>query len=56
MYIKHLEVENWKCFAGKKSFDFNKHELIKMRNGTGKTSIFEAILYAIWGKLLLVLI
>lgn len=50
MYIKHLEVENWKCFANKRSFNFKRHELIKMRNGTGKTSIFEAILYAIWGK------
>lgn len=50
MYIKHLEVENWKCFKNFKSFNFQKHELIKMKNGTGKTSIFEAILYAIWGK------
>lgn len=50
MIIKRLEVENWKCFSTKKSFEFGKHELIKMRNGTGKTSIFEAILYAIWGK------
>lgn len=50
MIIKHLEIENWKCFSSKKSFDFNKHELINMKNGSGKTSIFEAILYAIWGK------
>lgn len=50
MFIKHLEVENWKCFARKKYFDFHQHELISQRNGTGKTSLFEAILYAIWGK------
>lgn len=50
MIIKTLEVENWKCFLNKRTFKFKKHELIKMKNGTGKTSIFEAILYGIWGK------
>ena len=50
MKINHLEIENWKCFDSKRSFDFNNHELITQQNGTGKTSIFQAILFAIYGK------
>lgn len=50
MIIKSLELENWKCFPTKRSFDFKIHELIKMKNGMGKTSIFEGIMYAIRGK------
>lgn len=50
MFIKSIELENWKCFAKKVKFNFKKHELINMKNGTGKTSIFQAIVFAICNK------
>lgn len=50
MFIQKLIVENWKCFNKKKVFEFQNHELITMKNGSGKTSIFQAIIFAIWGK------
>ena len=50
MILNHLEVENWKCYHKRKSFDFQEHELINARNGTGKSSIFEAVFFAITGK------
>ena len=50
MFIEKIELENWKCFKNKKILSFKQHELITMKNGTGKTSIFQAIIYAIWGK------
>lgn len=51
MFIKAIEVTNWKCYAKKTMFGFETFELINRRNGTGKTSLFEAIIFAIWGKL-----
>ena len=50
MKINHLELTNWRCFEKKKVVNFKNHELITMENGTGKTSIFDAIGFAIWGK------
>ena len=50
MFIKKLELENWKCFKEKKIFNFNNHELIMAKNGTGKTSMFQGIIFAIYGK------
>lgn len=50
MKILKLEVENWKCFASKRTFKFKNHELINLPNGRGKSSIFQAIQYAIYGK------
>lgn len=50
MIIKTLEVENWKCFEKKKSWDFNRHELISLKNGSGKSSLFQAIEFAMYGK------
>ena len=50
MFIKKLEVENWKCFEKKKIFNFEKHMLLSYRNGYGKTSIMQAIEFAIFGK------
>ena len=50
MLIKSLTLENWKCFKNKKKFEFENHELMIGKNGTGKTSKFEAILYAFYGK------
>ena len=51
MYIRKLKVNNWKCFDKTKKWKFNRNELIVAPNGTGKSSLFEAIRYAIWGKL-----
>ena len=51
MQILHLEVENWKCWAKKKTWDFSMRELCMQPNGTGKTSMFEAIHYAVTGKM-----
>lgn len=50
MIFKTLTLKNWKCFRTQKKFEFEKHQLLSMRNGTGKTSIFQAITFAIWGK------
>lgn len=50
MFIKFLSVENWKCFKNETKFYFKSHELISLPNGSGKTSIFEAIIYLIWDK------
>lgn len=50
MILNYLEIENWKCFLKKKIFKFKEHELINARNGTGKSSLFEAIFFAITGK------
>lgn len=52
MYINYIELENWKYFTKKKRFDFKKHQLINMQNGMGKTSIFQAITFAVLGKTL----
>jgi DNA repair exonuclease SbcCD ATPase subunit len=50
MEFHRLEVTNWKCFANKKVFNFKDDlEVISWPNGHGKTSMFEAIMYAIWG-------
>ena len=43
-------MENWKCFRNKKKVNLAKQHVIKSPNGTGKTSIFEAILFALTGK------
>ena len=50
MFIENIEIENWKCWKFKTIFNFKQHELIKWKNGTGKSSLMEAINYAIWGK------
>lgn len=50
MFIESISVQNWKCFAREQTFVFKTLELINQRNGTGKTSLFEAIIFAIWGK------
>ena len=51
MFIKYIELENWKCFKNKTKFEFDKHQLIKWKNGQGKSSLMEAINYVIWQKL-----
>ena len=50
MFIKRLEMENWKCFKNKTTFEFKEHELISKPNGRGKSSMFQAINFAINGK------
>lgn len=50
MVLNHLELENWKCYSSKKHFNFSEHELINQKNGTGKSSLFEAVFFAITGK------
>ena len=49
MNITHISVVNWKCFD-KKEFNFTKQNIINFKNGTGKSSIFQAIIYGIYGK------
>jgi chromosome segregation protein len=47
MYIKHLKLENFKSFHDHK-FEFNKgFTVIAGPNGTGKSNIYDAILFAI---------
>lgn len=50
MFINSIELENWKCFLNRTKFNFKNHELISMKNGFGKTSIFEAIMFIMWGQ------
>lgn len=50
MFIQYIEMENWKCYRRKTKFVLEKHKLLSERNGTGKTSLLEAIHFAIWGK------
>ena len=50
MFINSIELENWKCFLNRTKFNFKNHELISMKNGSGKTSIFEAIMFIMWGQ------
>lgn len=50
MKIDSITVENWKCFSEPFSTDLSMIEIISMPNGSGKTSIFEAIVYGLYGK------
>ena len=48
--ISKLELTNFKCFR-EKSFDFGSDIVtIQGRNGVGKTTIFDAILFCLFGK------
>lgn len=52
MKIISLEVKNWKCFANKKKWIFEDGIIVsRAKNGTGKTSMFEGIIYAFTGKI-----
>ena len=50
MFIKSLTLENWKCFADELSLEFSTIEIFSFPNGSGKTSVLEAIYYGLWGK------
>jgi len=45
-----MTVEGFKCFAEKKAFEFGDMSIITGHNGQGKSSIAEAIAYAITGN------
>ena len=50
MIIERISLKNWKCFD-EKEFSFNKDfNLLRMSNGTGKTSMLEAIIFALFDK------
>lgn len=49
MQIKTIRMKNWKCFT-LETFEFDKLNIINRPNGTGKTSMFEAILFCLYGK------
>lgn len=54
MKIKHLEMTDFRQFAGRQSLDFaaDPHQnvtIIMGQNGAGKTGIFRAILFALFG-------
>jgi len=48
--ISKLELDNYRPFPEKKSFNFKKVNLIKGVNGAGKTSLIEAIELILCGK------
>lgn len=50
MKIKSLKLENWKCFSGKLELDFANIEIFSFPNGSGKTSVLEALYYGLFGK------
>ena len=43
-------MENWKCFTRKIVRFSNVDNIINQRNGTGKTSLFEGIVFGLYGK------
>lgn len=45
-----IKITNWKCWKTTETFNFDLYEVIKRPNGTGKTSLFQAVMYAITGK------
>ena len=48
--IEKLELTNFKCFRSQ-TFKFNQDIVtIQGRNGVGKTTIFDAILFCLFGK------
>lgn len=49
MRLEKLELETWMCFD-KKTYTFDDMNVWKMPNGTGKTSMISAIIYALYGK------
>ena len=50
MELTKIEVQNWKCYSKLTTVQFEHHQILSGANGTGKTSLFEAILFAMTGK------
>lgn len=50
MKINTLRLENWKCFPDQLELDFSNIEIFSFPNGSGKTSVLEALYYGLWGK------
>lgn len=50
MRITSLKLSNWKCFSEELSINFSNIEIFSFPNGSGKTSVLEAIYYGLWGK------
>lgn len=50
MFLRNLKVQNWKCYKNSKQWNWDQHNIINSKNGTGKSSMFQAILYALTGK------
>lgn len=50
MHIRSLTLENWKCFSDSLHLEFNTIEIFSFPNGSGKTSVLEAIYYGLFGK------
>ena len=52
MRLVSLEVAGFRGFAGKQTFDFDADAVIVVgANGNGKTSLFDAVLWAITGRI-----
>ena len=49
MKITTLSLENWKCFADRLDLSFSNIEIFSFPNGSGKTSVLEALYYGLWG-------
>lgn len=49
MKLKSLSMTNWKCYKFKTVLFEDKMNFYNQRNGFGKSSIFEAIIYAMYG-------
>ena len=49
MLINKIHIKNWKCFVDK-TFSFDRQNIINQPNGKGKTSLFQAIIFCLFGK------
>lgn len=50
MYINSIKFNNWKCFPDEVNISFANLEIFNLPNGSGKTSVIEAIYYGLFGK------
>lgn len=50
MELTKIELENFKCFREKKVIDFKHRTIIKGRNGLGKSTIYDAVMWLLFDK------